>query len=397
MTLTRRHLTISLAAAAGVAAVALTSALPFGQGRGIQADTEHPVLAIGSSAPNFSLPGVDGKMHTLHDYDSAKVLAIIFECNHCPTSQLYEGRIRKLYESYRRKGVAFVAVNPNNPKSIRLDELGYTDVTDSLAEMKVRAAYRRITWPYLYDGDKQALANALGVVATPHIFIFDANRKLRYEGRIDDNQREDLVKSEDARHAIDALLADKPVPVARTRAFGCTTKWLDKASGVEEEWTKIEAEPVTLDNASEADLQTLRRNATDNVLLVHFWSTCPACEAQFGDLETTYRMYRLRAFNFVTVSTDPPAARSSVMTFLDAQHASGPNKLMTATDDGAERAMWGAVWKPGMPFTAVIGPGGKMLYQKAGKFDLLEVRRVILANLPDTKSYIGQKAYWSSR
>ena len=125
-----------------------------------------------------------------------KVLAIVFESNHCPVSQLYEGRIEKLYADYRNQGVTLVAINPNNPKTVRLDELGYTDVTDSLPEMKLRARLRGIDWPYLYDGDTQATSTKFGAVATPHIFIFDHDRKLRYQGRIDDNQREDLVKSQ---------------------------------------------------------------------------------------------------------------------------------------------------------------------------------------------------------
>ena len=133
----------------------------------------------------------------------------MFESNHCPVSQLYESRIEKLYEDYRSKGVTLVAINPNNPKTVRLDELGYTDVTDSLPEMKLRAQLRGIAWPYLYDGDTQALSMKFGAVATPHIFIFDQERKLRYQGRIDDNQREELVKTHDARNALDALLAGR--------------------------------------------------------------------------------------------------------------------------------------------------------------------------------------------
>ena len=90
---------------------------------------------------------------------------------------------------------------------MRLDELGYTDVTDSLAEMKVRSAFRGIDWPYLYDGETQEVSVKFGAVATPHIFIFGPDRKLQYQGRIDDNQREELVKTQDARNAIEALLA----------------------------------------------------------------------------------------------------------------------------------------------------------------------------------------------
>ena len=368
---------------------------PPARGRGIQSNLEHPILAIGSPAPDFALPGVDGKIHKLSEYASAKILAVVFECNHCPVSQLYESRIEKLYREYRNKGVAFVAINPNNPKSIRLNELGYTDVTDSLEEMKIRKAFRGIDWPYLYDGETQGVSIKFGVVATPHIYLFDQARKLQYQGRVDDNQREELVKTQDARNALEAMLAGKPVPVTDTNAFGCTTKWMSKASGVEEEWAKIQAEPVTVDMVSADDLKKLRANQTGKVLLVNFWSTnCSLCASQFFDLETTYRMYRLRAFDFVTVSTDAPDRAQDVLAFLKKQYASSPNKQFASADVAGLQAAWGARWKPGTPYTAVIGTDGKLLYEKEGKIDILDVRRTILANMPDTKSYIGQQAYW---
>ena len=366
-----------------------------GAGRGIQANVDHPVLPIGSPLPDFSLPGVDGKTHKASEYGGTKVLALVFESNHCPVSQLYEGRIEKLYEDYRRKGVTLVAINPNNPKTVRLDELGYTDVTDSLPEMKLRARLRGITWPYLYDGDTQATSAKFGAVATPHIFIFDQDRKLRYQGRIDDNQREELVKTQDARNALDALLAGRPVPVAETTAFGCTTKWLSKASGVEQEWARIQAEPVTVDMVGAGELKALRANATDKVMLVHFWATdCAACTSPFFDLETTYRMYRKRAFDLVTISTNVPGENAAVVDFLKKQYASSPNKQFSTADRAGLQAAWGAKWSLAAPLTMVIAPGGQVLYQKEGKIDILEVRRIILAAMPDTSGYIGSKAYW---
>jgi len=370
---------------------------PPARGRGIQPNLEHPILTIGSPAPDFALPGVDGKIHKLSDYANAKILAIVFECNHCPVSQLYESRVEKLYRDYRSKGVAFVAINPNNPKSIRLNELGYTDVTDSLEEMKIRTAFRHIEWPYLYDGETQGVSIKFGVVATPHIYLFDQGRKLQYQGRIDDNQREELVKTQDARNALEAMLAGKPVPVTDTNAFGCTTKWMSKATGVEEEWAKIQGEPVTVEVAGPDELKKLRANQTGKVLLVSFWSTnCSLCASQFFDLETTYRMYRLRAFDFVTVSIDPPDQGPAVLAFLKKQFASSPNRQVASADVAGLQAAWGARWKPGMPYTAVIGTDGKLLYEKEGKIDILDVRRTILANMPDTKSYIGQQAYWQT-
>ena len=101
---------------------------------------EQPGLAIGSSAPAFSLPGIDGKVHTLGDYAASPVLAVVFTCNHCPASELYERRINRLYQTYFDRGVALVAINPDSPKSVRLDEMGYTDADDSLSGMKARAS-----------------------------------------------------------------------------------------------------------------------------------------------------------------------------------------------------------------------------------------------------------------
>lgn len=397
MSISRQRRSILAGSLAVVAVVAITHAQSQApaKGRGIQTDLEHPILSIGSPAPDFALPGVDGKVHKLSDYASANLLAVVFECNHCPVSQLYESRIEKLYRDYRNKGVAFVAINPNNPKSIRLNELGYTDVTDSLEEMKIRTAFRHIEWPYLYDGETQGVSIKFGVVATPHIYLFDKARKLQYQGRIDDNQREELVKTEDARNALEAMLAGKPVPVTDTKAFGCTTKWMSKATGVEEEWAKIQAEPVKVEMVGADDLKKLRANQTGKVLLVNFWSTnCALCASQFFDLETTYRMYRLRAFDFITVSTDSPDQAPAVLAFLKKQYASSPNRQFASADIAGLQGAWGARWKPGTPYTAVVGTDGKLLYEKEGKIDILEVRRTILANMPDTKSYIGQQAYW---
>ena len=187
---------------------------------------------------------------------------------------------------------------------MRLDELGYTDVTDSLPEMKLRPQFRGIDWPYLYDGDTQGVSMKFGAVATPHIFIFDQERKLRYQGRIDDNQREELVKTQDARNALDALLAGKPVPVAETT--GVRLHHEVAVEGVRRR-AGVGANPGRAgqrrDGRTPTTLKELRANATDKVMLVHFWSTGCAASAtsQFFDLETTYRMYRKRAFDLVTI------------------------------------------------------------------------------------------------
>jgi thiol-disulfide isomerase/thioredoxin len=361
------------------------------------ADETYPTLAIGSPAPDFALPGIDGQVHKLTDYSGSRLLVIVFTCNHCPTAQLYENRIKKLADDYRGKSVALVAIEPNDPDAVRLDELGWTDVGDSLEDMKIRAEYRHFNFPYLYDGETQAVARAYGPKATPHVFVFDQQRKLRYEGRLDNSQRESLVKTQDARNAIEALLAGKPVPVPHTAVFGCSTKWKSKRASRVEELKRIEAEPVRLELVSAEELTKLRTNPTGKVLLVNFWATwCGPCLTEFPDLETTYRMFRHRDFEMITVSANLPDEKPGVLKALEKQHASGRNLQFGSEETYAMQAAFDPKWESGVPFTMLIAPDGKVLYRKEGEVDILELRRVILANLPDS-DYLGHRAHWATR
>jgi len=361
------------------------------------ADDEHPTLALGAQAPRFSLPGVDGKTHTLEEFAASRVLVVIFTCNHCPTAQLYETRIHQLVEDYRGKGVSFVAISPNAPDAVRLSELGYTDVGDSFADMKIRAAHRKFNLPYLYDGETQSVSDAYGPKATPHVFIFDAARKLRFEGRIDNSQRESLVKIKDTRLALDALLAGRAVEVAHTPVFGCSTKWRAKRQYQQEELDKIQAQPVTVEPITADALKALRANSTGKLLLVNFWATwCGPCLAEFPDLQTTFRMYKGRDFELVTVATNLPDEREGVLKALKKQFATTRNFSFASDDTYAMQAAFEAKWEAGVPYTVLLAPGGKVLYQKQGEVDILELRRVILGHLPDA-DYLGHRAYWAGQ
>ncbi|MBZ5563238.1 MAG: redoxin family protein [Acidobacteriia bacterium] len=364
---------------------------------GAKAAEEHPpTLAIGSAAPDFDLPGIDGKNHRLSDYAAAKVLVIVFTCNHCPTAQLYENRIKALAADYRDRGVALVAIQPNNPKAVRLDELGYTDLSDSFEEMKTRASYRHFNFPYLYDGETQSVARAYGPVATPHVFIFDQEHKLRYEGRVDDSPRENLVKRRDAREAIDALLAGKPVEVASTPAVGCSTKWMYKEQGRNDEEAKFEAEPVTVQLASADDLRALRNKPDGKVRLIDFWATwCGPCVEEFPDLITMYRMYRHRPFELILVSTNYPDEKAGVLRVLTERHASNRNLLFGTTDNYGLMAAFDSTWKGAVPYTVLLDANGEVVYSSQGDLNPLELRRKILATIPDD-DYIGLRAYWKA-
>ncbi len=156
--------------------LAVVAAVLFLAGLGFSASEKVETLRIGQQAPDFNLPGVDGRNYKLADFADADILVIIFTCNHCPTAQAYEERIKKLAADYKNKGVALVAISPNDPRAVRLDELGYSDMGDSLEDMKTRAKDMRYNFPYLYDGDKQKVSLAYGQARTPQVVIFDRQR-----------------------------------------------------------------------------------------------------------------------------------------------------------------------------------------------------------------------------
>jgi peroxiredoxin len=355
-----------------------------------------PTLAIGSVAPDFCLTGIDGQTHCLKDYASSKVLVIAFTCNHCPTAQLYEGRIKQLAADYKDRGVTLVAIEPNNPNAVRLDEMGYTDVGDSFDDMRTRAEYRKFNFPYLYDGETQKISRAYGPTATPHLFIFDSDRKLRYEGRVDNNPREPLVTVKDARLAIEALLAGQTVKTAKTPSVGCSTKWIYKEEGRKEELAEIEGKPVDVKPASVDDLKALRKNASGKLVLVNFWATwCGPCFKELPDLETIYRMYGHRAFDLVTVSINYPDERPGVLSALQKLHATSHNLMMGSTDIYALMGAFDSEWNAAVPYTMLIRPDGSVAYKHQGEVNPLELRRLIIANLADD-DYIGHQAYWKA-
>jgi len=355
-------------------------------------------LKIGDAAPDFSLIGVDGKTYTLADFKDAPILMVAFLSNHCPYSHAAETRLLPLAAEMKSRGVAVVAINPNAPEAVGMDELGYSKYNDSYDEMKLYAKERGFTFPYLYDGDTQKTAKAYGCLCTPHIFIFDRERKLRYMGRLDDSRFADpaTVKSPDARNALEAMLDGKPVPVEVTKPMGCSTKWLEHKSEVlqiEQQW---DSAPVTLASIDAATVSKLVKNDTKKLRLINVWATwCVPCVAEFPGLVSISRSLSTRDFEVVTISVDDPKDEAKVKAFLEKEHASVPNRVqrsLKAEGRKTNNYLFGgsdldALMKaldpeaPGpVPYTIVVAPGGKIIYRHAGEIDVVDLR----AKLVDT-------------
>ncbi len=205
-----RHMTI-LRGTVASAALLLMAAAGSGAEEG---------LTIGQKAPDWSgIIGVDDKAHGLSDYKKAKALVLVFTCNHCPVAKAYEDRIIRLQKDYGPKGVQVIAVNVNTIPADRLDK------------MKERAKAKKFTFPYLYD-PSQKMGHDYGAKVTPHVFVLgkatDEGRKVVYIGAIDNHRKAEKADTHYVREALDALLAGKAPPTARTKAFGCSVKYEKK-------------------------------------------------------------------------------------------------------------------------------------------------------------------------
>ena len=356
-------------------------------------------LPIGATAPDFALPGIDGKTHKLAEYSDGKLLMIFFTSNHCPTSHGVEGRLKKFLTEFRPRGLTFVAINPNHPDGLSTDELGYSKYNDGFEDMKKYAAESGFDFPYLYDGDTQAVAKAYGCLATPHVFLFDAERKLRYKGRFDDSRfaEDATVKAHDARNAVEALLAGKPVPVEITKPHGCSTKWRSKQTGIVAQREKLDRTPVDVEPIDATGVAALRKNGTNKVRLFNVWATwCGPCVAEFPELVATARRFGLREFELISISTDEPKDSAKVKAFLEKRGAGLTDRLRKSvsaegrktnsyvfTGSNTEELMKALdpQWPGAIPHTVLVGTNGEIIWRHNGAVNGDELRARILEHM----------------
>ncbi len=362
----------------------------------VRAQEQIADLQIGDPAPDFNLPGIDGKTYSLADFAAGKLLMVFFTSNHCPTSHGVEERLFAFLDEMDENDLSFVAINPNHPDGLSVDELSYGIYNDGFEDMIRYAADRGFTFPYLYDGEKQDVAKAYGCLATPHVFIFDENRRLRYKGRFDDSMYADAstVKSADARNAVQALLTGGEVAVEVTQPMGCSTKWRSKQAGISARMAQWDEIPVEVELMDAEKAARVRANGTDNFRLINVWATwCVPCVEEFPLLVSAARRFDWRNFDFISVSVDHKDQKDNVVKFLQEQgaglsdHGRGrvagdgrttnsylfeggnADELMKALDDR---------WQGGVPYTILVDPKGEVVWRNHGVVDEEEMLRQIV-------------------
>lgn len=355
-------------------------------------------LAIGSQAPDFKLKNVDGEIYSLANFKDSEVLVVIFTCNHCPDARAARGRIKQLHSDYEEKGVSIVTISGNDAKAVRIDELGWSVHGDSFEDGVAVAKEEGYQFPFLYDGETQVTTAAYGAQATPHAFVLDKERVVRYTGRLDDMKRKPgKAKKSYIHEALDAILKGKAPEPAVTRAIGCSTKWKSKRAMVAKYDKDWKAQEVTLADMDVAEAAAVRKNESGNLRLINFWSTsCAPCLQEFPALVQNYRRYQTRPFDFVTISLDAAESRKQALKFLTEREASlskftkpslekekrrSNNYIFAGSNPDQLAEAIDSEWSGALPYSILINSDGKIVFRHEGEIDPLTLRRAIIGEL----------------
>jgi thiol-disulfide isomerase/thioredoxin len=247
--------------------------------------------------------------------------------------------------------------------------------------MIITAKDKAFNFPYLYDGDDQAVSVKYGPTATPHAFVFDKKRRLVYTGRLDASEKPGTANAEDLRNAVDAVLQGEPVKTPENKAFGCSIKWSWKSEWTEKVNKDWDAKTVTLEKIDKKGIAELLKNETQKLRLINVWATwCAPCVIEYPDLVNLQRIYGNRAFEFVSISADKPEKVNETLTFLKEKHSGLANYIFDRDDVYALIEAIDPAWNGALPYTLLIEPGGKVAFNCLGIVDLLGLKKTIVEN-----------------
>lgn len=279
-------------------------------------------LKVGETAPGFTLPGVDGRFHSLDSLAGKKGTVIVFTCNHCPFAKAYQGRIKDISRDYKDKGINLIAINPNDAKEYP---------TDNYAHMIKRAKTESYNFPYLRDRTQKTAVN-YGALVTPHIFLLDAQKRLYYNGPIDDSWKDpDKAENMYLRDAIDNMMAGKKLAKDKIRTMGCSIKWLEaRGKDVTPYQVADNAESIKPlkkgDTAPDALISDMDGQAKwlsgeikgkKTALIFFRGGWCPYCTKHLKDLRTVHNDLTELGFKIVAITPDTPDAGLSNLEDMD--------------------------------------------------------------------------------
>jgi thiol-disulfide isomerase/thioredoxin len=329
--------------------------------------------------PPFRLPGVDGLIYNSTDFRKSELLVIVFLSNHCPTSQIFQHRIIRLAKEYRNKGLAVVAISPNDPEAILPDELSSSALGDTLPEMALRARELQYPFPYLYDGKTQEVATAYGVRVTPHAFLFDKKRKLRYSGRIGDPKNPDREDREELRIAINSLNHGIEPAVVRGLVFGNSIKWIKDRIIAEKTRERFARESVYLKKANIRTLKFVRRNDSKLPKLIYVWSNQDKNNRQeLLQLAAIHKIYRKRGLKLVTICVDGNDFTDVAKKLLIETQSSGTNYICSGTEISPVVELRAEEGLETTPFLGLLTSEAKIFYRSTKGLEPLTIKQHII-------------------
>ena len=332
--------------------------------------------------PPFQLPGIDGRIYDSTEFNKSELLVIVFLSNHCRTSQIFQHRIIRLATEYRNKGLAVVAISPNDPEAILPDELSHSELGDTLPEMALRAKKLLYPFPYLYDGKTQEVAKAYGVRVTPHAFLFDKKRKLRYSGRIGDPKNPEREDRAELRIAVNSLIHGIEPAVVRGLVFGNSIKWIKDRVIAQKTRERFARESVYLKNANIRTLQFVRRNDSKLPKLIYVWSNKDKNNRQeLLQLAAIHKIYRKRGLKLVTICVDGNDFTDVAKKLLIETQSSGTNYICSGTDISPVVELRAEEGIETTPFLGLLTSEAKIFYRSTKGVEPLTIKRHIIEAL----------------
>jgi thiol-disulfide isomerase/thioredoxin len=332
--------------------------------------------------PPFQLPGIEGRIYDSTEFKKSELLAIVFLSNHCPTSQLFQHRIILLAKEYRNKGLAVVAISPNDPEAILPDELSYSSLGDTLPEMALRAKELQYPFRYLYDGKTQEVAKAYGVRVTPHVFLFDKKRKLRYSGRIGDPKNPERDDRQYLELAVNSLIHGSEPGIVHTHAFGNSIKWIKNRIITQKTMARYARESVYLKKATITNLKFVRKNNDKRPKLIYVWSNQDKNNRQeLLQLAAIHKIYRKRGLKLVTICVDGNDFTDVAKKLLTETQSSGTNYICSGTEISPVVDLRAEEGTETTPFLGLLTSEAKIFYRSTKGLEPLTIKRHIIEAL----------------